>query len=172
MSNTLNITLEIDGPFNQLVKLKDFVRSSKDEFSFDKIEPMPEELKGARASENQADQYQQYTIWLHENWGCLEPDFISCRIENRQFLRYSFHTKGTSPDPAILKLSSLFPEIIIVMYVEDELDGMRSASEEHRGLYGIPANVFCNGKCIQKFTHPRIDFYELRELAKEIEART
>lgn len=166
MANDISVSIEINGPFDQLVKLKDFVRSKNEEFSFEKIVPIPEPFKMAQKSKHQIE---EYTTWLMQNWGCSPVlESTTCLYENPTSLRYSFNTRNSSPGPLIEKLSSLFPNMVIVMYAEDEFDGMRAMNEDHRGIYGISASIFCNGELIQTFQYPKLDFYELRKLAKEL----
>lgn len=168
MANSVTVKLEIEGHFDQLVKIKDFVHTIECEFDFDKITPMPEDIKELRNKKmtHDTDEYSIYREWLDENWGCHEPDFVSCKLGQRK-LTYQFHTNAPMPYPVILKLSSLFPETTLVVYAEDEFDRMQAMSRYHRGLYGITANIICAGASIRKFTYPKIDFNELRNLMNE-----
>ncbi len=167
MANIISVRIDIEGCFDQLVKIKDYARTHDQEFSFEKINPMPEEIKKARELGDLSDEYRKYVIWFNANWSCDQPNFIISRLNNTQRLSYSFDTRGSAPVSVIKKLSALFPETIIVMFIEDELDRMSAMDEAHRGLYEIPANIFCNGQRIQAFTHTKILYSELIELAND-----
>ena len=128
-------TLEIIGDEKQIQTLKEFIRGGQDEkgqeiyFDFNKVEKMPEnisddyndvvikyphpELNPDLNVMNIWDEtLGRYYNWCYENWGCKYHPFGQ-EMKEENIIRYT--TVNGQALSVIKKLSTLFPEVILVV---------------------------------------------------------
>ena len=119
--NSVNVCVPKGVDSHHLIEFKELVGN---DFSFEKISPMPEELEGTdRFIDNP-----NYHTWRLENWGCKwEAQNVTFIYDHWQYAQIScfFWTPWSPPEAICAKLRRDFPELLIqwIWYDMDDFDG-------------------------------------------------
>ena len=112
----------LEAPEGDVSIIADFFSTRKDEFSdlpetfldFEKIIPMPEELKGTEAPKDQPNWYD----WAVGNWGTKWNSYEGNVTENG----IGFSTAWAPPTPVIVELSKKIGKPLRMTYDESGMD--------------------------------------------------
>ena len=112
-------------------RLSEFKELVGDEFSFERISPMPEELEGTNGFDDNPSWY----TWRLENWGCkwdssevtfiYDHDDFAPRGLGAVMLSCFFNTPWSPPQAICEKLRHDFPDLLIqwIWYDMDDFQG-------------------------------------------------
>jgi hypothetical protein len=119
MPNYVFNRVSINGTPEQLQKFKDTVKGTtlngiEQDICFNKILPMPE-MQGTTEMV-----HEQMYNWAVENWGTKWDAYEITLGEDERFLNIYFCTAWSPPEPVMLKLSGLLPELEITHAYIDE----------------------------------------------------
>ena len=138
MPNHISNVLTITGEKTDIKKLIQKVRGKKSDFSFESFFPMPEHI-----DPNESSAAPAWYDWRVANWGtkwdCYEVSSISMEGDS---IILSFQTAWSTPVPAFIKLSTLFPDVTIVCEFADEDMGCNV------GQYNIKNGEVINFNCL------------------------
>ena len=102
----------VSGSEEDMKKLKEHVSSEESEFDFDKIIPMPKDINRRRS-------YRRYD-WSRENWGTKwNSSDVSVKSMSDTDAVYTFLTAWSPPEPIILKLRELYPDINVSAFFDE-----------------------------------------------------
>lgn len=134
----------------------------KDGLSFNKIVPMPEELRGSTApvQDDEKSKYfsekygaRDWHDWAIRNWGC-KWDIDEDEIVPNKLDSVFFNTAWSPPVEAMVALSKMFPEMTIVLdYCElgsffagqvtiENGDSIDEAAKNDWAIYAIAESIF------------------------------
>lgn len=141
-SNDLTIKTQTPEQFVEVIQA--ITNDSEQPFDFNRIIPIPEELKNTSAPNNTNAQEMKdkygYTDWYEfqvSNWGTKwNACDVTLEIESPTELSLSFNTAWSPPIPVIEKISEMFSFADITL----------NYYEEGMGYYG--EMIFENGECV------------------------
>ena len=130
MSNTISNILTIIGTEKKVAEVRNFIKGSKGEsISFQSIIPMPKKLKGKRMIEMEewpippgCDGPITIPDWEYWRMMCWGPIWDAEPIRDDAVdapNRILFNTSSSTPLPAMVALSELFPEVTINIIFSD-----------------------------------------------------
>lgn len=126
MPNHIINRVELRGEEAKIKEVMDFIG---EEMDFDKIIPMPKEVKASLDSNSKDD------LWYHwavKNWG-TKWNAYDHRKGDIDPYHYIFLTAWTMPEPVIKELSARFPEIEVFILWADEDMGFNCGSRTYKG---------------------------------------
>ena len=128
MPNWSSNTIRITGKKEEIDRLEAFVKSETSEFDFERIIPMPVELKGTTSPNNNKNKQSallkekygadNWYDWSIINWGTKwNANYVS--KSRKGSLMYELDTAWSPPLPVITELAKEFPELTIsIKYYE------------------------------------------------------
>jgi len=127
--------IRVDGDEEEIQRFIDFVGNDEFGFSFQKINPMPEELlkiscppqkEQEEESKKLAEKYGHgnWYDWALENWGCkwdIDPDTLSINTDGGggECVEYSFWTPWSPPLGIYKTLKLRFPTLDISWFYHE-----------------------------------------------------
>jgi len=135
MPNWCDNSLKIEGKKKTLNKILEFVKSEDSVFDFNKIVPMPVELKGTTCPAYTDEDKAKYKAlkkkygwgdwyeWALDNWGTKwSVDDVQI-YKNDESIQISFATAWAPPIPVIAVLGRKFPDVSMTLHYRE--DGMQ-----------------------------------------------
>lgn len=128
MPNYVKNVVKVSGPKEELKTLKEFL-SNKDEdklVDFNKVFPMPEELRNASAPNDNAELKLKYGFsnwyeFCNEMWGTkwnALDTYIAKELDKE--IVYVFQTAWSTPEPIFVELFKKFPNLKFTIMFADE----------------------------------------------------
>jgi hypothetical protein len=133
MPNHCMNRVEVYGDKDQVKELKEFV-DGETNFDFNKIVPMPKELRGTTAPNPEPDSFQARKLrklhgadnwyeWSNQNWGTKWNSYHD-EVEydgegNPESIVYRFDTAWSPPEPVIVALRKKFPDLGITAFFDE-----------------------------------------------------
>lgn len=115
MPNWCENKLKVQGPANEIARLKETASSGEreEEFSFDNLLAKPKEIDAAPYDPVGYN-------WERKNWGVKwGPIESNLQNETSELLIYSFLTAWSPPIRGILSISKNYPELTFTLYYEE-----------------------------------------------------
>ena len=138
MPNFVTNILTVSGPQELVIAFMESIRGKDDEngsprfISFDKLVPMPDELRcvffeGAFLPEDESDRltakygYDNWYYWASNNWGTKEDAYHQWSLEDN---RIRFDTSWSTPLQFFERVAKDNPELIFeIEYADEDLGG-------------------------------------------------
>ncbi len=148
MPNYVANRVLIIGKKSMLSKILSFIKSDEDEdraIDFNKIIPMPEEMKGTDAPSNVPNEElikkygsDNWYEWSCANWGtkwnvsyCSVSDIEQHASGALHHVQLEFDTAWSCPGPIFEKLSKMYPEVVIEVSWADEDMGYNTGTVKY-----------------------------------------
>jgi len=122
--------VEVYGDKDQVKKLKEFV-DGETNFDFNKIVPIPKELKDTTAPTREKDSFQARKLrklygadnwydWSVQNWGTKWNSYHDeVEYDGEESLVYRFDTAWSPPEPVIVALRKKFEDLSITAFYDE-----------------------------------------------------
>lgn len=118
MPNWVQNALELHGEEQDIRSAADLIQGADNNIDFDKVIPMPEEIKAATDGRGEA--------WAREHWGskwnAFETDLTVSLGGRGSSIIGTFMTAWTPPEPVVQELSRLFPSLEVVLECTSDTD--------------------------------------------------
>ena len=130
MPNHCMNRVEVYGDKDQVKKLKEFV-DGETNFDFNKIVPIPKELKNTTAPNPEPDSFQARKLrklygadnwydWSNQNWGTKWNSYHhEVEYDGEESLVYKFDTAWSPPEPVIHALRKKFEDLSITAFYDE-----------------------------------------------------
>lgn len=155
MPNWCHNTLHIIGPTNEAAALRSRATTSRSEFDFQAIVPMPDAI----------DDWQS---WCCEHWGTNKVAFDAVWMAPQRAMKRDaqqvafFNTAWSPPIPIVAELSRSFPALILRLEYNEPLWGFRGFATMQAGEqiaakheeYVLEEECVCTSHGLQYLDHP------------------
>lgn len=162
MPNWVNNRVQFACDQETFEKIAEAVKSDERVFDFEKIIPMPDYIYRGNLGRAEEIKYgtNNWYDWSIQNWGtkwnASNSDLVDLFDDRHEF---EFDTAWSDPEPVLLKLSEMFPDVIFCHTFADEMPNFVGYAEyengsSHRKLYedeGSMAEIyeFCWGSHLE-----------------------